>query len=79
MTRSKTNSKKQISVAETLVRIFNKAYQKYGKTNKTRLGPDAEAVMKDMRTDINMPFVLKLMRNGMLELVCKNFMRKTRL
>ena len=62
-------NKKQISVAE-LVRIFNKAYQKYGKAI-ARLGPDAEAVMKDMRTDINMPFVLKLMRNGMLELVAK--------
>ena len=67
-------NKKQISVAE-LVRIFNKAYQKYGKAI-ARLGPDAEAVMKDMRTDINMPFVLKLMRNGMLELVAKTIMRK---
>ena len=66
-------NKKQISVAE-LVRIFNKAYQKYGKI--ARLGPDAEAVMKDMRTDINMPFVLKLMRNGMLELVAKTIMRR---
>ena len=62
-------NKKQISVAE-LVRIFNKAYQKFGKAI-ARLGPDAEAVMKDMRTDINMPFVLKLMKNGMLELVAK--------
>ena len=43
-----------------LVRIFNKVYQKFGKAI-ARLGPDAEAVMKDMRTDINMPFVLKLM------------------
>ena len=67
-------NKKQISVAE-LVRIFNKAYQKFGKAI-ARLGPDAEAVMKDMRTDINMPFVLKLMRNGMLELVAKTIMRK---
>ncbi len=67
-------NKKQISVAE-LVRIFNKAYQKFGKAI-ARLGPDAEAVMKDMRTDINMPFVLKLMKNGMLELVAKTIMRK---
>ena len=67
-------NKKQISVAE-LVRIFNKAYQKYGKAI-ARLGPDAEAVMKDMRTDINMPFVLKLVNNGMLELVAKTIMRK---
>ena len=71
-----SRNKKQISVAE-LVRIFNKAYQKYGKAI-ARLGTraDAEAVMKDMRTDINMPFVLKLMRNGMLELVAKTIMRK---
>lgn len=67
-------NKKQISVAE-LVRIFNKVYQKFGKAI-ARLGPDAEAVMKDMRTDINMPFVLKLMKNGMLELVAKTIMRK---
>ena len=32
--------------------------------------------MKDMRTDINMSFVLKLMKNGMLELVAKTIMRK---
>ncbi len=67
-------NKKQISVAE-LVRIFNKVYQKFGKAI-ARLGPDAEAVMKDMRTDINMPFVLKLMKNGMLELVAKTILRK---
>ena len=41
-------NKKQISVAE-LVRIFNKVYQKFGKAI-ARLGPDAEAVMKDMIT-----------------------------
>ncbi len=67
-------NKRQISPAE-LVRIFNKTYQKHGKTI-ARLGPDAEAVMKDMKTDINMPFVLNLARNGMLELVAKTIMRK---
>ena len=34
--------------------------------------------MKDMRTDINMPFVLKLMKNGMLELSSKNHYEKER-
>ena len=63
-------NKRQISTAE-LVRIFNKTYQKFGKAI-AKLGPDAEAVMKDMRTDINMPFVLNLTKSGMLELVAKN-------
>ena len=67
-------NKKQISPAE-LVRLFNKTYQKHGKTI-ARLGPDAQAVVKDMQTDINMPFVLKLDRNGMLELIAKTIMRK---
>ena len=67
-------NKRQISTAE-LVRIFNKTYQKFGKAI-AKLGPDAEAVMKDMRTDINMPFVLNLTKSGMLELVAKTVMRK---
>tara|TARA_A100001011_G_scaffold381602_1_gene450349 strand:+ start:90 stop:629 length:540 start_codon:yes stop_codon:yes gene_type:complete len=67
-------NKKQISTAE-LVRIFNKTYQKFGKAI-ANLGSDAEAVMKDMRTDINMPFVLNLTKSGMLELVAKTVMRK---
>ena len=39
------------------------------------MGPDAEAVIKDMRTDINMPFVLNF-KSGELELVAKTIMRK---
>ena len=42
-----------------------------------QLGPDAEAVLKDMQTDINMPFVLKYdKRNQEFELVAKTVMRK---
>ena len=67
-------NRKQISPAE-LVRLFNKTYQKHGKTI-ARLGPDAQAVINDMQTNINMPFVLKLDRNGMLELIAKTIMRK---
>ena len=67
-------NKKQISPAE-LVRLFNKTYQKHGKTI-ARLGPDTQAVINDMQTDINMPFVLKLDRSGMLELIAKTIMRK---
>lgn len=40
-----------------------------------QLGPDAQAVMKDLETDINIPFVLNW--NGEeLELVAKTVMRK---
>ena len=66
-------NKKQITPAE-LTRIFKQIYSKHGKPI-ARLGPDAEAVMKDMRTDINMPFVLKLAGKE-LELVAKTIMRK---
>jgi homoserine dehydrogenase len=66
-------NKKQITVAE-LTRIFKQVFKKFGKPI-AKLGPDAEAVMKDMQTDINMPFVLKLSGQE-LELVAKTIMRK---
>ena len=66
-------NKKQITPAE-LTRIFKQVFKKYGKPI-AKLGPDAEAVMKDMQTDINMPFVLKLAGKE-LELVAKTIMRK---
>ena len=40
------------------------------------MGPDAQAVITDMETDINMPFVLNVDRSGMLDLVAKTVMRK---
>tara|TARA_Y100000748_G_C15265568_1_gene398524 strand:+ start:48 stop:650 length:603 start_codon:yes stop_codon:yes gene_type:complete len=57
-----------------LTRLFKQSYKKHGKTIR-RLGPDAEAVINDMKTDINMPFVLNL-KGGELELVAKTVMRK---
>jgi len=66
-------NKKQITTAE-LTRLFKQTFAKHGK-KIARLGPDAEAVLKDMRTDINMPFVLNF-KNGELELVGKTIMRK---
>lgn len=66
-------NKKQITTAE-LTRLFKQTYAKHGK-KISQLGPDAEAVIKDMRTDINMPFVLNL-KGGELELVAKTIMRK---
>lgn len=50
-------NKKQITVAE-LIRMFKQSYKKHGK-KIAQLGPDAEAVLNDMQTDVNMPFVLK--------------------
>ena len=64
---------KQITPAE-LTRLFKQSYKKYGK-KIAQLGPDAEAVINDMKTDINMPFVLNL-KGGELELIAKTVMRK---
>jgi len=64
---------KQITPSE-LTRLFKQTYKKYGKTI-AKLGPDAEAVINDMKTNINMPFVLNL-KGGELELVAKTVMRK---
>jgi len=67
-------NKKDITVSE-LVRLFKQSFKKYGKKIAS-LGPDAEAVLTDMQTDVNMPFVLKW--NGKeLELIAKTVMRKT--
>ena len=66
-------NKDAITPAE-LTRLFKQTYKKHGKTI-ARLGPDAEAVITDMKTDINMPFVLNL-KGGELELVEKTVMRK---
>jgi len=67
-------NKKQITVAE-LIRMFKQSYKKYGKKIAS-LGPDAEAVLNDMQTDVNMPFVLKWDGNE-LDLVAKTVMRKS--
>lgn len=64
---------RQITLRE-LGQLFAKTYQKYGKPI-AQLGPDAEAVMKDLSSDINIPFALNW--NGKeLELVAKTVMRK---
>lgn len=66
---------KQITITE-LAMLFKKEFQKWGKPI-ARLGPDAEAVMKDLATDINIPFALNWnSATGMLELVAKTVMRK---
>lgn len=68
-------NRKPITAAE-LVRLFREEYLKWGKPI-ARLGPDAEAVMRDMQTDVNMPFVLNWNRSTQqLELKAKTVMRK---
>ena len=68
-----SRNKKQITVAE-LIRMFKQSYKKFGR-KIAKLGPDAEAVLNDMQTDINMPFVLKW-DGKELDLVAKTVMRK---
>ena len=67
-------NKKPINSAE-LIRLFRLSYKKYGK-KIAKMNPDAEAVISDMETDVNMPFVLNLDKDGMLDLVAKTVMRK---
>ena len=65
---------KQITPSE-LTRLFKQSFKKYGK-KISKLGDDAQAVINDMKTNINMPFVLNKTKGGELELVAKTVMRK---
>jgi hypothetical protein len=66
---------RQITISE-LALLFKKEFQRWGKPI-AQLGPDAEAVMKDLSSDINIPFALDWNKDtGMLELVAKTVMRK---
>ena len=58
-----------------MIGLFRRTYKKHVK-RIPKLGPDAEAVIKDLKTDINMPFVINIDRNGMLDLVAKTVMIK---
>jgi len=65
----------QITIQE-LVILFRATYSKHGKAI-AKMGPDAQAVIKDMQTDINLPFVLNWdNKNRKLDLVAKTVMRK---
>jgi hypothetical protein len=64
---------KQITIKE-LGALFAKEYKRWGKPI-AQMGPDQEAVMKDLESDINIPFALRW--NGKeLELIAKTVMRK---
>jgi hypothetical protein len=66
---------KQITMSE-LTRLFKQEYKRWGKPI-AQLGPDAEAVMRDMATDINLPFALRWdHKNNELDLIAKTVMRK---
>lgn len=68
-------NKKPINTAE-LTRLFKQTYKKHGK-KIPKLGDDAQAVIYDMETDINMPFVLKYDKRAQeFDLVAKTIMRK---
>ncbi len=68
-------NQKPINTAE-LTRLFKQTYKKHGK-KIPKMGDDAQAVIRDMQTDINMPFVLAYDdRNKELDLVAKTIMRK---
>ena len=68
-------NKKPITMAE-LTRLFKQEFKRWGKPI-AQMGPDAEAVMKDLQTDVNLPFVLQYDRaNNELDLVAKTVMRK---
>lgn len=70
-----SRNKKQITQSE-LVRLFKQTYKKHGK-QIPQMGDEAQAVIRDMQTDINMPFVLAYdNRNKELDLVAKTIMRK---
>ena len=66
-------NKKPINSAE-LIRLFRLTYKKHG-MKISQMNPNAQAVINDMETDINMPFVMNL-KKGMLDLVAKTVMRK---
>jgi len=66
---------KQISMGE-LTRLFKQEAKRWAKPI-AQLGPDSEAVMKDLQTDLNLPFVLVWDdRNEELDLIAKTVMRK---
>ena len=68
-------NKRDITIPE-LQALFSKTYARYGKKLLT-YGDGMEAVLDDLQTDINIPFVLRWnRRTKMVELISKTVMRK---
>lgn len=68
-----SRNKKQITVDE-LAELFNDTFKKYGK-RIAGMGDDDEAVLVDISSSINVPFVINIEKNGM-EMISKTIMRK---
>jgi len=70
-------NKRQIE-PEEIEDLFAKVYDEYGE-EISKLGSNAEAVLTDMESDVNVPFVLKYNPSSKkLELISKTVMRKQR-
>ena len=68
-------NQKPITMSE-LTRLFKQEYKQWGKPI-AQMGPDSQAVMKDLQTDINLPFALEWDdENQELDLIAKTVMRK---
>jgi hypothetical protein len=64
---------RDITVSE-LIRLFKQEYQRYGR-DIAGLDQGSEAVMRDLVTSLNLPFVMQD-RQGQRQLVAKTIMRK---
>ena len=68
-------NKEQITTNE-LLSLFKKSRQKHG-TKIKDMGAKAQAVIADMNSDVNIPFVLTIdKKNNELDLIAKTVMRK---
>jgi len=65
---------KDISSSE-LIDLFRRTYNQYGKEISS-MKDEIEAVIFDIRSDINIPFVINIDDKGQLDLVTKTIMRK---
>ena len=65
----------QITAGE-LTRLFKQEAKRWG-SPIAQMGPDAEGVMKDLKTDVNVPFILAWnRREEQLQLRAKTIMKK---
>lgn len=66
-------NKKEITTQE-LIDLFTKEYNQYGKTIAD-MNPESQAVLTDILSSINLPFVITSNNNGK-QLLAKTVMRK---
>lgn len=58
-----------------LLKLYKQIYREYGK--EIAMKPDDfQAVLKDLSTDLNVPFVINVDRHGDIEMVAKTIMKK---